>query len=103
MNRLNTRAELLARRRRDLIAACAMQREDIASQAQSLQHVMTSFDAGLRILNRIERHPGWLAAAAGGLMAIRPRRLSSLLRLGTAGLRTWRQWSPVLRYLPQRD
>jgi len=103
MNRRNTRAELLGRRRRDLIAACAMQREDMASQAQSLKHVMTSFDAGLRILNRIERHPGWLAVAAGGLMVIRPRRLSALLRLGTAGLRTWRQWAPVLQYLPRRD
>ncbi len=77
-----------------------MQRADLSLQMTPLRHDLLSVEAGLRIVERAGRHPGWLAAAAIGLMLVRPRRLSSLLRLASAGLRTWRTLGPVLRYVP---
>ncbi|WP_292931304.1 YqjK family protein [Noviherbaspirillum sp.] len=96
---MRTRAELLAARRQRLIAECVMQRADLALQIEPLTHTMNSVEVGLRIVDRVRQHPGWIAAAVVGLMAIRPRRLSSFLRLGSAGLRTWRMLRPSLQLL----
>ncbi len=76
-----------------------MQRADLALQIEPLTHTMNSVEVGLRIVDRVRQHPGWIAAAVVGLMAIRPRRLSSFLRLGSAGLRTWRMLRPSLQLL----
>ncbi len=96
---MKTRAELLASRRQRLIAECLMQRADLAQQMQPLGHTLQAMGTGLRILDRVRRHPGWIAAVALGLMIIRPSRLSSLLRLGSTGLRTWRLIAPSLQML----
>ena len=100
---MRARAELLAQRRRHLIAESAAQRAHLAYQAQPLAHTLGSLEIGIRILERIRRHPEWLVGAAIGLIAIRPRRLSALLQLGTSGLRTWRQLAPALQGFIARD
>jgi hypothetical protein len=100
---MTTRAELLAQRRRHLIAESAAQRAHLAEQAQPLASALSSLETATRIFERVRRHPEWLAGAAIGLIAIRPRRLSALLRLGTNGLRTWHQLSPALQSFIARD
>jgi len=98
-----TRAEFLEWKRQLLLAESAAQRAEVAGQLQSLSHSVESLQIGMRILNRVRRHPGWIATAALGLAAITPRRLSSLFRLGTAGLRAWRFVAPALRARLQRS
>lgn len=96
---MNSRAELLEWKRRQLIAESEAQRIELASQMQSWGHTLESARIGLRIIDRLRTHPMWIAALTLGFTAIRPRRLSSLLRLGTSGLRTWRVVGPALRML----
>lgn len=99
---MSARSEMLAQRRRQLIAQSIALRSDLALQGEYLGHSLTSVQIGVRLLDRIRKHPGWLAGAALGLALVKPRRLSSLLQLGTAGLRTWRQVTPVLQNLIAR-
>lgn len=93
---MKTRAEMLAWRRQLLIAESNMQRAELAMQAQPLMSAVTSVRIGLRILDRVRKHPGWIAAVALGVVAIRPYRLSGFLRLGTASLRLLRHAVPLL-------
>lgn len=96
---MNSRAELLEWKRQQLIAESEAQRIELASQMQSWGHTLESARIGLRIIDRLRRHPVWIAAITLGLTAITPRRLSSLFRLGTTGLRAWRVVAPALRML----
>lgn len=100
---MKTRAELLAWKRQRLIAQCIAQRSDFALQMRPLTYTLESVDTGLRIMDRIRRHPGWIAAIAAGLVMITPRRLSLLLRFGTAALRTWRSIAPSVRMLTMNN
>ena len=93
---MNTRAEMLALRRQRLIAECELQRGDMAQQVQPLLLTAASLQVGLRIVGKVGKHPGWIAAAAVGLAVIRPRRVSALMRIGTAAMQVWGQVRPLL-------
>ena len=99
---MSTRAEVLAQRRQRLIAQSIALRSDLQLQGESLGHSFSTAQIGLRVLDRIRRHPEWIAGAALGLVLVRPRRLSALLQMGTAGLRTWRQIMPLLQHMRSR-
>ncbi|WP_019139504.1 YqjK family protein [Noviherbaspirillum massiliense] len=94
---MNAHARMLAQRRQQLVALSRAQRADLADQIQSLNHSAIAMGIGLRILDRVRRHPEWLLGLAFALAAIKPRRLSSALRLGAEGLRTWRNVMPMLQ------
>jgi hypothetical protein len=98
-----TRTEFLQWKRQLLLAESATQRAEVAAQLQSLSHVLTSAQIGLRIADRVRRHPGWVAAAVLGLAVVTPRRLSSFLRMGMLGLKGWRLVAPMLRARLYRD
>lgn len=94
-----TRAQLLEWKRQQLLAESAAQRADLAVQMQSLTRSLESVQTGLRIVDRLRKHPEWIGALALALVALTPRRLSSFFRLGTFGLRAWRFVVPALRML----
>lgn len=94
---MSTRADLLMQRRLMLIAESQAQRADLAQQVLPLAYTISSAHTGLRILDRIRKHPGWIAVVTVGLVAITPRRLSAVLQLGTAGLRLWRSVMPLVQ------
>lgn len=94
---MKTRAEMLALRRQMLLAECDMQRHELALEMRPLVLGAESLQVGLRIVGKTRRHPEWIALAALGLAMIKPRRLSSLMRLGSAGMRMWRQVKPLLQ------
>jgi hypothetical protein len=96
---MSLRSEMLARRRQQLIAQSIALRSDVALQGQSLGHSLGTAQIGLRVLDRVRKHPEWIAGAALGLALIKPRRLSALLQMGIVGLRTWRQVTPLLQHV----
>lgn len=96
---MKTRAEFLAWKRQRLVAECIGQRSDLALQLQPLVHTLDSIETGVRIADRVRRHPEWIAGIAVGLVVITPRRLSSMFRSGTTLLRTWRSVAPALQML----
>lgn len=102
MRSMNSRADLLEWKRQQLLAECQVQRTDLAMELDALNRSLDSVQVGMRIVNRVRRHPGWIIAAAMAFVAITPRRLSSFMRLGTSLLRTWRMAAPTLRMLVQR-
>jgi len=97
-----TRAELLAWKRRQLLAESAAQRIELARQLRPVAYRLESVDSGLRIVAKVRRHPEWIAGAALAVALIRPRRLSSLFRSGVSALRMWRSLEPTLRALLAR-
>lgn len=94
---MSLRAEILAQKKRLLLAESRALRTDLTQQLEPLSHTLDAMDSGLRIFARLRRHPEWVAGAAVGLLMLKPRRLSGWLRGGALGLRTWRQFSPMLR------
>lgn len=96
---MTTRAELLAWKRRQLLAECAMQREDLARQLRPVGWQLQSLESCVRIAGRLRRHPGWIAAASAAVLLLRPRRLSSVLQLAATGLRHWRSIAPTVQAL----
>ncbi len=96
---MKSRAELLAWKRRQLVVESNAQRAELVRQLHPLACQLESVDTGLRILARLRQHPGWIAGAAIGFLLLTPRRLSSLFRLGTRGLRSWRSLDPTIRTL----
>lgn len=94
---MKTRAELLALRRKMLLAECDLQRQELALEMRPLVLDAESLQVGIRIVGKASRHPEWIALAALGVAMIKPRRLSSLMRLGTTGMRVWRQVKPLLQ------
>jgi hypothetical protein len=99
---MSARSEMLARKRQELIAQSIALRSDVALQGEYLGHSLSTAQIGLRMLDRIRKHPEWVAGAALGLVLIKPRRLSAFLRMGTVGLRTWRQVTPLLHHVMGR-
>ena len=102
---MKSRAELLALRREMLMEECRLQRRQLAIDMQPLMLGAESLQVGLRIAGKARQHPEWIAIAAIGLAMIKPRRLSSFMRLGTAGMRMWRQVRPLLQLpaAPQKE
>lgn len=99
---MRTRAEFLAWKRRQLLAESSAQRAELARQLRPWAYRLESVDTGVRILGRIRHHPGWIAVAVAGILVLTPRRLSSLFRLGTSGLRSWQAIAPAVRMLLER-
>ena len=93
---MKTRTEMLTLRRQRLLAECELQRSDMVQQVRPLLLTAESLQVGLRIVSKVGKHPGWIAAAAIGLAVIRPRRVSALMRLGTTAMRVWQQMRPLL-------
>jgi hypothetical protein len=96
---MNSRIEQATLHRRQLITQCRLQRMQLAAELDSLQPTLHSLQSGWRIVNRVRRHPGWIATVGLGLALVTPRRIASWMRIGSTGLRTWRTLAPGIRQL----
>lgn len=75
------RAREAEMRRRQLVAKIHLQRTQFGAQLEPVGRALESADAGMRIVRRVRRHPGWVAGLAGAVLlgGLLPR-LRMLLR-----------------------
>ncbi|HYC41851.1 MAG TPA: YqjK family protein [Noviherbaspirillum sp.] len=99
---MKTRAEFLAWKRRQLLAESGMHRAELVQQLRPWAYRLESVESGLRIAARVRQPPGWIAGAAVAILLVTPRRLSSLIRLGISGLRSWQSIAPMVRGMIER-
>ncbi|GIZ52945.1 YqjK family protein [Noviherbaspirillum aridicola] len=59
------RAREAEMRRRQLVAKIHLQRAQFGAQLEPVGRAMETADAGIRIVQRVRRHPGWVAGLAG--------------------------------------
>ena len=81
--------DILARKAR-LVERIAHQRQRFAAESLALQPVFSAADRGVALVRTMRSHPEWLAAGAGIVLALRPRRTLSWLRRGLVAWRTWK-------------
>ncbi len=81
--------DILSRKAR-LVERIGHQRQRLAADVLALQPVFSIADRGIALAGTVHRHPGWVAAGAGIVLALRPRRAFSLLRRGLVAWRTWK-------------
>lgn len=88
MNSLSRREQLLAQRRRMLVAASRARRGQIVEALSDLQPALGGVERALGVGNWVRRHAVWIGAAGAALMLIkRPR---GLLRMATRAWSVWR-------------
>ena len=67
----------------NLLARCAVQRQQLATSAEEIEHELGRLDRGLAAVRRVLRSPALIGGAVAIVALVGPRRL---LRLGTRGL-----------------
>ncbi len=91
---MNERTRTLAQRRSALRAHCALQREELAHIADSIEGRLGAVDHGINLVRRYATRPALLVGGIALLTLIGPRRLLSWAGRGavflTAGRRIFR-------------
>jgi glutathione S-transferase len=82
----------IARRKERLIARCAAQRETIAEAFRELRKPIAVADRALAAARFLGAHPVLVLAAVAGVVALRRRKVLSLV---TSGLTAWRMWRAI--------
>jgi hypothetical protein len=99
---MSKHAQQLAQRRKALIARCQHQRAIISMQTERLVKSLSIVDLGLATVAKVKSNPLLVSAVVIGLLAIKPRRLLSVLRTGLVALQAWRSLVPVWQHLKAR-
>ena len=81
--------DILSRKAR-LVERIGHQRQRLATDILALQPLFSVADRGVALVRTLRCHPEWLAAGAGIVLALRPRRTLSWLRRGLVIWRTWK-------------
>lgn len=87
----------LACLRERLIACCAIQRNTLTGEAQSLLGKLSVFDLGLTLFERLKKNPAWTAGLVVGLIVIKPRRLVAVLQTGLLAWQSLRVLTPAMK------
>lgn len=93
---MTSHLKLLEQRRQRLQARCALQRDAMAIHKIRLGRSFTTFDTGMRIVDRLRDNPALLLALVGGLFLLKPRRLLPILQTGLTVSRGWRLVAPFV-------
>lgn len=79
--------DILVRKAR-LIERIAHQRRRLATNLQAVEPVFAAADRGAALLAGARQHAGWIAAAAGIVVALKPRRTLAWARRAFVAWRT---------------
>ncbi|MGB7480803.1 MAG: hypothetical protein WA924_10775, partial [Burkholderiaceae bacterium] len=77
---MTSHLKLLAQRREQLVARCALQREAMAIQKIRIRQSLDRLESSVGILQKLRGVPGLLLLLGGGVFLLQPRRLRALLR-----------------------
>jgi hypothetical protein len=80
---MSERFDQLTARHSNLLASCAVQRQQLAETAEEIEHELGRLDRGIEIVRGVLHSPATLGAAIAIVAAVGPRRL---LRWGTRAL-----------------
>jgi hypothetical protein len=86
--RTMTSAEILARRRQDIIAMIAIERSSLALQGQAWGAEFNKISVLGQMLNRLRKNPLLISALVLGLILIKPHRISGAIKQTSA---IWQQ------------
>ena len=93
MNRMEHLVEIV-RRKGQLIARCAVQRDAVAGVFRDLERPIAVADRALAVAGFFREHPVLVFAAVAAIVALR-RRGSGSLSLVARGLAAWRMWRGI--------
>jgi hypothetical protein len=94
---METSAESLAQRRRELLARCAEQRSSLHLQMDRWRHALSVHDAVYAGLDYAKRYQLWIVGAAIAIVVIKPRRIKQWLQTGATAAAAWRSIAPFVQ------
>lgn len=94
---METTAETLAQRRRELIARSAEQRNSLHLQVDRWRHALSPHELAVTGFEYVKRYQWWLVGAAVTVLILKPKRIRNWLQTGTTALSTWRSVAPLVQ------
>jgi hypothetical protein len=97
---VSRRFDQLSGHHSNLLAQCAVQRRQLAENAEEIEHELGRLDRGIAVVRRVLRSPAMLGGAIAVVALIGPRRL---LRWSTSGLMLYSSARQLLRLRRESD
>jgi hypothetical protein len=94
---METSAESLAQRRRELLARCAEQRSSLRLQMDRWRHTLSPHELAETGLDYVKRYQWWIAGVAVAVVVLKPRRIREWLKTGTTALTAFRSIQPLVQ------
>lgn len=91
---MSRRFDQLSAHHSNLLARCAVQRQQLATSAEEIEHELGRLDRGVAVVRRVLRHPAMIGGAIAVVALVGPKRL---LRLATNGLMWYSTARSLLR------
>ena len=91
---MSQRFDQLSAHHSNLLARCAVQRQQLAESAEEIEHELGRLDRGVAVVRRVLRHPAMIGGAIAVVALIGPKRL---LRFATSGLMWYSTARSLLR------
>lgn len=91
---MSKRFDQLSGHHSNLLARCAVQRQQLGESAEEIEHQLGRFDRGLAAVRRVLRSPALVGGAIAVVALVGPRRL---MRWGTKGLMLYSTARQLLR------
>ena len=91
---MSQRFDQLSAHHSNLLARCAVQRQQLAVSAEEIEHELGRLDRGVAVARRVLRHPAMIGGAIAVVALVGPKRL---LRWATNGLMLYSTARNLLR------
>jgi hypothetical protein len=91
---MSQRFDQLSGHHSNLLARCAVQRQQLAETAEEIEHELGRIDKGIEAVRRVLRSPAMIGGAIALVALVGPRRL---VRWGTKGLMLYSTTRQLLR------
>jgi hypothetical protein len=91
---MSKRFDQLSGHHSNLLARCAVQRQQLGESAEEIEHELGRVDRGIAAVRRVLRSPAMIGGAIAVVALVGPRRL---MRWGTKGLMLYSTTRQLLR------
>jgi YqjK-like protein len=91
---MSQRFDQLSAHHSNLLARCAVQRQQLGESAEEIEHELGRLDRGVAVVRRVLRHPAMIGGAIAVVALVGPKRL---LRWATSGLMLYSTARNLLR------